>query len=912
MHRRQPARQAVRQLEGIVSFEASTISRNPLARAVHLAMLAAAAAVPATSFSQEPTATPAATDLDEIIVTGSRIRGSQPVGSSVTELSRENIEMAAPLTTAALLQKLPQVFNIGVSENSRGQAGGSGNITYATSVNLRGLGPYSTLTLLDSHRAVPQGTTGFAVDPSSIPTLALERVEVVADGASAIYGSDAVAGVVNLIPRRNFEGVEVSLRGGQGDEYDEHQVGAIGGFGWSSGHMMLALENSYHSNLNGTDRDYFRGDLTARGGRDFRVAQCNPGNIVIAGVSYAIPSGGVTPATAGQLVPGTTNRCDNAQYQDLLPEQKRNSAMLTFDQQLDENFALFADAFWTRREFKNQVGNQAAALTVRNVNPFFTRPNGTTVTSETVNYSFGSQLPSNDTEGFSEAYQGTLGVRVNMGNDWEGELLYSYGHDEERSTSQYGIDNAALAAALARTDPATALNPFSTAPNTDAALNNLATQLFIAPGDTHFQGWELKADGPIAHLPGGAMRLAVGYEGQVLTSKSGLINGTWATPVYAITPRVKREVNSAYAELLIPFFGDENARAGLRELTLDLAVRYDDYSDLEDGSTINPKYGINWAPIDSLKFRGTYGESFRAPTFGQIYGNSSALYVQNYSDPTRGGAITQGITLSGGNLQLEPETAQSYTFGVDYAPLDELRFGLTYFHIDYEKQITSYLSDLTILNRESQFAGTGIIVRNPDPAFVAALVASKPIRGVLPNPVTLYVDGRTNNLGTTIAAGFDFNVDYRLDAGAAGQFGIGLMATYFTDYDVAITPAADRVDQLNTIYNPLEFKARADLSWRRGGFTGGMFVTYYGAYDNNLANPVQTVDSKTTIDLNLAYTFKSGFAEDLTIGIDALNLLDEDPPFVNIAQSPNGGGGFDPTLNHPVGRIIGLSLRKKW
>src|SRR5690349_24614517 len=213
-------------------------------------LAAAAAAAPTASLAQDQAATPASTDLDEIIVTGSRIRGSAPVGSTVTGFSREGIEMAAPLTTASLLQKLPQVFNIGVSENSRGQAGGSGNITYATSVNLRGLGPFSTLTLVDSHRAVPQGTTGFAVDPSTIPTLALERVEVVADGASAIYGSDAVAGVVNLIPRRNFDGVEVSLRGGQGDEYDEHQAGAIGGFGWSSGHMMLAFENSYHSNLN--------------------------------------------------------------------------------------------------------------------------------------------------------------------------------------------------------------------------------------------------------------------------------------------------------------------------------------------------------------------------------------------------------------------------------------------------------------------------------------------------------------------------------------------------------------------------------------------------------------------------------------------------------------------------------------
>ena len=174
---------------------------------------------------------------------------------------------------------------------------------------------------------------------------------------------------------------------------------------------MAAYEYSFHSNLNGLDRDFFRGDLTARGGRDFRVAQCNPGNIVVGGVSYAIPAGGVTAATAGQLVAGTTNRCDNAQYQDLIPEQERHSFVTTFDHEFNDRFRIFGDAFWSRREFVNQVGNQAAALTVRNVNPFFVAPPGTGATSETVNYSFGDQLPSNDTAGFSEAYQATVGSR---------------------------------------------------------------------------------------------------------------------------------------------------------------------------------------------------------------------------------------------------------------------------------------------------------------------------------------------------------------------------------------------------------------------------------------------------------------------------------------------------------------------
>ena len=189
-----------------MSRETSMPGRDALARAIGLALLGGAGtAVSQTAPAQEPAAE--AATVEEVIVTGSRIRGIRSVGSTVTAVSREQIELSAPLSTAALIQKLPQVFNLGVSESSRGQAGGSGNITYGTSINLRGIGPYSTLTLLDGHRAVPQGTTGFAFDPATIPTLALGRVEVVADGASALYGSDAVAGVVNLILRRDFEGV---------------------------------------------------------------------------------------------------------------------------------------------------------------------------------------------------------------------------------------------------------------------------------------------------------------------------------------------------------------------------------------------------------------------------------------------------------------------------------------------------------------------------------------------------------------------------------------------------------------------------------------------------------------------------------------------------------------------------------
>jgi iron complex outermembrane receptor protein len=183
----------------------------------------------------------------------------------------------------------------------------------------------------------------------------------------------------------------------------------------------------------------------------------------------------------------------------------------------------------------------------------------------------------------------------------------------------------------------------------------------------------------------------------------------------------------------------------------------------------------------------------------------------------------------------------------------------------------------------------------------------------LPIPVTLYVDGRTNNLGTTIASGYDFMGSYAFEPGTAGKFEIGLSATYFDTYEVAITPAADRIDQLNTIYNPLRFKARANATWSRGGILGALYVNHLDAYNNNLVSPTESVDARTTVDLHLSYNFQgSGFTDGLRVGVDVVNLFDEEPSFVNIAQSPNGGGGFDPTLSNPVGRVVGLTIAKKW
>ena len=865
-----------------------------------------------------PGATTAAEDAEKattIVITGSRIRGITPVGSSVVSISRDEIETSSAITTAQLIQQIPQVYNLGVSENSRGQSGGSSNITYGSAVNLRGIGPYATLTLLNGRRPVPQGTSGQAIDPSIVPTLALERVEVVADGASAIYGSDAVAGVVNLVMRRSHEGAEAFARFGSGDHYNDRSAGAIFGHNWNGGRYTVAIENTYHSALYGTYRDFYQADQTARGGRDYTEVQCNPGNIVIAGVSYAIPAGGVTPATAAALKPGTTNKCDNLKNATLIPRQERNALTFTFDQAVNDKVSIYADGFATRRTFEFRPRYSTAAMTVPSTNAFYVRPVGAPAgTSETVNYSFINDLPPNTSAGYSQTSQATIGAKVDLGRQWKFDASYTYGTNSDQSLNTQAVVTAAMNTALASSNPATAFNPFAPSANNAAIAQAFANGMQLAPGTTTQQVLETKVDGPLFELPGGQVRGAFGYEGVKLVAGVPNLAGTTANPTQAYSWTKARNVNSIYAEILIPIVGKKNAMTGVRSLEIDLAERRDNYSDF--GNTTNPKIGLNWAPDESTMLKASHGTSFRAPVFAQIMGNSSQLYVQNYSDPTIGGAIRQGVTLSGGNLSLKPETATTNSLGFDFKPkaLKGSKFNLTYFDIKYENQVNNYLADLTILNREAQFAGTGIIQRNPDPAFIAGLASRLFVAGVIPPTVTLYVDGRNNNLGKSIAKGYDFAASYDWSVSGAGDFGVGVNGTYFTKYQVAITANAPLIDVLNTIYNPLRYKARGTFRWAQGPYLAVAYVNYVPSYDNNLITPLQKVAAYTTVDLHLGYTLPKlgSWTHETTIGLDVANLFNKKPPYVNIAPSPNGGGGFDATVTNPIDRVIALSANVKF
>lgn len=861
--------------------------------------------------------------VEEVVVTGTLIRQAAPVGSSLIGVSQDELQQSGANTVSDMLRTLPQVTNTGVTESSRSGTGGAGNIVYGNSISLRGLSPYATLTLVNGHRVPPAGTLGASVDPDAFPSLMLQRVDVVPDGASATYGSDAVAGVVNLVLRRDVRGAEARVRYGVADNYEENQQGLVFGTGWGSGQVSIGLEQVYHSNLSGSNRSFFASDQRARGGSNYSSIQCNPGTITVNGVNYAIPAGGVTPATAGSLVAGTANLCDPLKSEDLLPAVRHQTAAITFDQKFGERVSLYGDATYASRNYLFRGGATTLTADVPSTNAFFVAPPGTTPASETVNYSFGNDpRTALYNSGKDINSQLTLGLRVKLWGDWQYQVGTTLGRDRTFALNPpaHNPDRGALGAALSSADPATALNLFG-GPNADSVLAGIYNSRFYAPGDGAEQVIDTQVDGSLFHLAGGNVRAAVGGQWRHDEFAYGFKSGVAGAPFpqdFGLDVNVYRHSESAFAEVVVPFFGHDNAIPGIRSLDLDIAGRYEHYSDF--GATSHPKFGLNWSPAEGWLVHASYGTSFRAPLLSELVGPIRGVFVQTYSDPLAAGGTSIGYTLGGGNTKLKPESATTYSAGIDFTPSDGTRISLTYYDIEYRNQVTAYLSDLNILRKPDQLGS--LVTRCPSAACTALLdqytnPASPDFLPLLgpPIPPAVFVNGLPLNLGTTQTSGFDLQASHVLKA-ASGDWTFGLSGNLVTRYDVQYTPGSQSFDVLNTIGNPMRLRLRGTLGWAAGAWRTLLFANYANSYDNNETSPVQSVSAYTTLDLDVSYdlgkALGSHWANGLAATLHVMNLANSDPPYVNIAISPNGGGGFDPAGANPIGRLVSLAVGKKF
>lgn len=834
----------------------------------------------------------------EIVVTGSRIRGVPAVGSNVIGLDQTKLSEAPATSVNDILRRVPQIVSLGANRDGGSAQNGAANATRGAGINLRGIGTNATLLLYNGKRFPPQGTQGQFTDPSVLPTIALSRVEIVADGASAIYGSDAIAGVVNFILRKDVDGGEVRLRSGFTEGgYAEEQVSGILGKRWSGGSAMVAAEYTHNNPLYGDELPWYQDNNLYRGGRDLRTTNCNPGTITVGGKTYAIPVGGANAANVGSLVAGTSNKCFYNGQDAVIPLQQRISVVSSVSQELG-GVRVFADGFYSYREGIIPGTSDTFNATVRSTNPFFVTPLAG-ATSETVTYSLLPELGPDLNPYHSYSWNVTGGAEARLFGDFKGTFYYQHGESKDVADRRHGVNTAALNATLADTNPATAFNVFG-GPNNPATLAKINENYFVIKGATKLDVANLQFDGSLFALPGGNVRIAVGGEYRKEYTFTDLITGNSAAQVHTADGG-SRNVKALFGELFIPIVGGPNASPGLEQLSLSLAGRYEHYSDF--GDTTNPKIGLTYKPFRSVTIRGSYGTSFRAPTFVEVsqVAGGAGLYYDTLPGPN--GNLT-GIGIAGGNPNLKPETARTWSAGMEIAPRDGALRGLvataTYFKIDYRNQIQALRGTPGILTNPLYASFVNLA---PTAAQINALVTSGlPLNNPInTSAVSFIVDGRRQNLGRSLVGGIDFGLNYnwswsnwRVDAGVQG--------TYFTEYKFQAVPGAAFASVVNTINFPQRFRMQADAGVQTGKFRGRVTLNHLSGYWNTTITPAQHVKDYNTVDLFLGLDVTSRF----TISADVRNLLNTDPPFVDTTR------GYDPQSANPVPRLFAVTAGVKF
>jgi iron complex outermembrane recepter protein len=850
-----------------------------------------------------------------IVVTGTRIRGRAPAGAAVLTLDRNAILESGYATTQQIVQAMPQNFGGGSNEATvaTNRNGAEANAAYGASVNLRGLGASSTLVLLDGERPPMAGLNGVFADLSMIPTSMIERIEILADGASALYGSDAVAGVVNIVPRKAFRGLELSVRGGLADGFDEQQAGGIAGIGGADAHLTLSYEYYRRSALGVADRPYVSEDLRRYGLGDYRAGPGLPATLLAGTQSFIIPAGqDGTALTAAQLQPGVGAASDSWAGADVLPKQERHAVYAAGWVTPADGLELYAQGLFGHRSFtrRDRTSLGAPTATVPVTNPFYVDPLGT-AQPVGIRYDFRKELGVEGVTGSAEGLGATGGLRWSPGR-WQIDAHLTFGRQAERWTYDNIVNRARMAAALADPNRATALNLFG-----DGTANNPATIAALrgsssGAGRYTLLAQQVRADGPLFALAAGDLRLALGAEHrrEHYRNLGGISDYLTLTPtVEAGIVNARRDVTAGYAELSLPLSAPGGAGLGIGRLDLSAAVRGEHYSDF--GDTVNPKFGVSWMPLAAVRLRGSFGTSFRAPAFNNLRQDalSKGYFAYPLTDPASQTGITNALIISGNDPDIGPERATSWTAGIDLRPdqPEGLRAQLTYFSIDYRDRIANPAAALvTFFTNRAVYAP--IIDTQPDPAVVAAYFASpyyQTYNSITPAQVSAIVYAQTQNLAQQRQRGLDFDFGYRA-ALAGGHAELGAGGAYLFEYTQRLTPTAPVTRLLDTIGNLPDLRLRSRLLYDGDAFGAALFVNYVDGYTNNSKIIARPVSAWTTIDFQLRYRLG-----DFRLSLSATNLLDAAPPRTAYGLTSTTIG-YDPENANALGRVVALALTRSW
>lgn len=937
---------------------------NPSLRYAAVSILALTASLgalvgPAMAQQAENNAETEQTDAD-IVVTGTLLRGVAPGGTNVVSVGQEAVQSSGASTTAQLLQSVPQLGSFGNLQSPL-----PGGTLTANRPNLRSLpgfntaGGSTTLVLLDGHRIVGMGVGSTTPDPDFIPPGAIQRLEIVPDGGSAIYGSDAVAGVMNFITRRDFNGVEANARYGFADDYQSFDASAAMGKKWDGGSAFIAYSYSQHDAIYGRDRDYVRQLATvapypATGPATAIGLTCSPGNVVVNRGTQAAPNNGIyglpfTTATAAAAA-GKPNQCDLSDNATYYPKEHHHSVMAGFNQQLSDALSLDVRGYYFNRQLENSLGAFTATKSVAATNPVFGPTFGgrrvATETSQSVLFSFGGPNATRSTIGL-ESWGLTGEFTYDLGEDWRIRVLGNYG-ESETVIHTAAFNDPALTAAI----NAGLFNPYDPAASNPAAFAAITNWETFGRSRQRLINFRAIVDGSLFQLPGGSVKLAVGSEyikeGFVTTTGTGIpgqlysgfstvsVNGIALVPGQAGRPTfdLSRNVKALFGELSIPLFGADNATTLLQSLTLSASGRYDQYSDV--GHTFNPKLGINWEPVHGIRLRGAWGKSFNAPSLADS--SKAALTTASYVAPLGSipffqppaNLIQNGtlpaftpfqsvLTIGGNRPDIVPQKANTLSLGVDIEPpfIPGLRFGGTVWRIRMENAIglapffdqntwwNFYRSKITLSPTAAELAAATALAQSP--------VSGQPCNfGLTTNCVYAILDTRKLNKGDVRVSGIDFYVNYRTDT-SFGGLDFSLNGSYELDRKESAAKGSPFNDLLLANNNLFRFSAVAGANV--GDLRAQVTWNYRQGYDLSPAAPLtgQThVGSFNVVNLFFKYDVPSdsGMLKDLSFTLNIDNVFDQDPPLDTSSKSAVFQQGYG--NGQTLGRFVQFGVSKKF
>ncbi len=916
-----------------MSFE-----RNKVAAALACIMGAGAAMAVSGAYAQAvnpdvPSLTRQPAPDIRVEVTGSNIKRVEGEGAlPVQVITRSEIDKSGATNVQELLSTISANNSAGQVMNS--QAIGATTLSQQ-GASLRGLGPARTLVLINGHRldqfAGAIGGVEGGVNLSAIPFAAIERVEILKDGASAIYGSDAIGGVINFITRSDYTGAEVTAqygaptRGGGADQWSGSGSFGFGDLGKDRYNVFGSVSYQEQKPLDQNKRNFSNTSYIPGIGYNSTSSNTFPGNITTGGIGV-VHNGHL--AAPNECAPSVffpdfdSCRFDPAAADgiEMLGHQKTWNAFAQGRFQINSDWQAYVTGLYAHDQVDNVIqptpissgfpfgpDNAPGTVTLQPTSPFYPHNLAADagVDGKPLNVRYRSY--ENGLRGIrdiSENGQAVVGVKGTW-HDWDVDVsgFYAQGKTTEATTS--GYEDYRIILPLLNSGN---VNLFGTnTPDVVALLRSANFNGITLEGKSTSYGAGAKTSGEVWKLPAGALSVAFGADAgkeQLDQNPADAIQGGYITGYGGQNKPVSgsRTRWDAFGEVNIPI---------VKTLEADAQVRYDHYSDF--GGTTNPKFTLRWQPTRSVLFRGSYGTGFLAPALYELFSaQTSGTSQVGLTDPIRC-PVTHNLGIDcsaqfpvifGGNPSLKPEESEQATLGFVVEPFAGASFSVDYFKINLKNEIQNGIAQQTILADLAQFGH--LVTRGPPTPDFPNLAGS----------ITAISQTYTN-LTAVRLQGLDLEAAYRTPIQSWGRVSFNLNGTYYLRYDNK-NPDGTWQGNVGTLFNSVivtntgvipRWRHYASATWDQGPWSATLAQTFQTSYtDSNTDNDgnLRTVGSLSLWDLQGTY---SGFKNlKLTLGVK--NLFDRNPPLTN--QGFTFQAGFDPSYYDPRARFVYGSVNYKF